>query len=251
MSEALGIWLTRAQGERLGMSLQQHLGGTLYRPWLRQDAPRAQFVACFRTHRRWLMVAAAGIAVRFIDGLPQDKRSDPALVVIDEAGRFAVPLLCGHEGGGNALAYQAAAAIGAVPVVTTATEALKPLVLGIGCRRDATQWAIEAAAHKALGSRALGEVREVATIDLKANEPGLIAFCERHALPLRVMARDAVRARAWTIQPSAWVRQHVGVDGVCEPCALMACPRGALLVPKTTLDGVAVAVAEDKQWMLE
>jgi cobalt-precorrin 5A hydrolase len=37
----------------------------------------------------------------------------------------------------------------------------------------------------------------------------------------------------------------VGLDGVCEPCALIACGRGRLVVPKTTLDGVAIAVVED------
>jgi len=36
------------------------------------------------------------------------------------------------------------------------------------------------------------------------------------------------------------------VDGVCEPCALIASPRGVLIVPKTTLDGVAVAVVADR-----
>ena len=37
----------------------------------------------------------------------------------------------------------------------------------------------------------------------------------------------------------------MGVDGVCEPCALIACTRGKLVVAKTALDGVAVAVVED------
>ncbi|HAT30630.1 MAG TPA: cobalamin biosynthesis protein CbiG [Janthinobacterium sp.] len=245
----LGIWLVREEGEALAACLRARLGGDIYRPWLVPGiAQKAQFGAVYREHAQWVMVAASGIAVRFLDGLALDKHSDPAVVVLDEAGRFAVSLLAGHEGGANLLAYRVANAVGAAPVVTTASEALKPLVLGIGCRRDVPAERIEAAVLHALGGRKLSEVREVATVDLKANEPGLLAFCRSHGLPLRVFARATLAARPWVSKPSDWVRRNVGLDGVCEPCALVASPRGALLVPKTSLDGVAVAVVEDK-WM--
>jgi cobalt-precorrin 5A hydrolase len=246
---ALAIWLVRPEGEALAAALQARLGARVYRPWLNPAvAQKAQFAAAYRDHRQWVMVAASGIAVRFLDGLARDKHSDPALVALDEAGRFAVALLAGHEGGANQLAYRVAALLGAVPVVTTATEALKPLTLGIGCRKGVPLDRIEAAVLHALGPRAIGEVREVATVDLKADEPGLLAFCRRHDLPLRVFARATLAQRPWVSQPSDWVRQNLGLDGVCEPCALVASPRGALLVPKTSLDGVAVAVVQDK-WM--
>jgi cobalt-precorrin 5A hydrolase len=248
---SLGIWLVRAEGEALALTLQARLGGTIYRPWLNPEvAQKQQFAAAYRQHGQWLMLAASGIAVRFLDGLALDKHSDPALVVLDEAARFAVSLLAGHEGGANRLAYRVANAVGAVPVVTTATEALKPLVVGIGCRKGVPAERIEAAVCKALGERRISEIREIATIDLKAQEPGLLDFCERHDLPLRVIATAAVAARPWVTQPSAWVQQNVGVDGVCEPCALIASGRGSLLVPKTTLDGVAVAVVQDMNWNL-
>jgi cobalt-precorrin 5A hydrolase len=248
MSESLGIWLVRADGEALASAIQARLGGSVYRPWLNAASQKEQFAEAYRQRARWVMVAASGIAVRFLDGLAEDKHSDPAVVVLDEAGRFAVSLLAGHEGGANRLAYRVAAAVGAVPVVTTATEACKPLVVGIGCRKGTTAEQIETAVQKALGQRDVNEVRELATIDLKAQEPGLLDFCERHDLPLRVFARATVAARPWVTQPSDWVRQNVGVDGVCEPCALIACTRGNLVVPKTTLNGVAVAVVEDINW---
>lgn len=250
MNQSLGIWLVRAETEALGTLLGKELGASVYRPWLNKDkTQKEQFAQSYRQHPQWVVIGATGIAVRFLDGMVQDKHTDSAMVVLDEAGRYAVSLLAGHEGGANRLAYEVANAVGAVPVVTTATEAVKPLVVGIGCRKDVTVAQIEAAVRHALGMRHLEEVREMATIDLKANEPGLLAFCERYDLPLRVLSRETVAARSWVTQSSEWVRQNVGLDGVCEPCALVASMRGELIVPKTALDGVAVAIVEDKNWM--
>ena len=67
-------------------------------------------------------VGATGIAVRAIAPHVKDKFSDPAVVSVDEAGRFAVPLLSGHVGGANELARAVAAVTGATPVVSTATD---------------------------------------------------------------------------------------------------------------------------------
>ncbi|AVR96666.1 cobalamin biosynthesis protein [Pseudoduganella armeniaca] len=253
MTPGPGIWLVRTEAEPLARVLQARLGGTIHRPWLQGDvAQKTLFAQCWREHAQWIVVAATGIAVRFLSGLPADKHSDPAVVVLDEAGRHAIALLGGHEGGANALAYRVANAVGAVPVVTTATEAVKPLTVGIGCRKGVPAERIAAAVLHALGSAglALDAVREVATVDLKGEEAGLLAFCEQHRLPLRVLARAELAARPWVSRPSDWVRQNVGLDGVCEPAALVASPRGALVVPKTSLDGVAVAVVMDKNdWM--
>lgn len=69
-----------------------------------------------------IYVGACGIAVRAIAPHVRDKFSDPAVVSVDEAGRFVVPLLSGHVGGANELARAVADVLGAQPVVSTATD---------------------------------------------------------------------------------------------------------------------------------
>jgi cobalt-precorrin 5A hydrolase len=278
----LGIWPVRVEAEKLGEVLAQRLGGELIRPW-RDFGPaetlsqKALFQEQFGQRSQWVLVMAAGIAARFIDGMLRDKHADPAVVVLDEAGRHAIALVGGHEGGANALAYRVANAVGAIPVVTTATEAVKPLVVGIGCRKGVSEEQIERAVRYALGQGGAGTatdgpegaggrdamgqdagsshgaaaddlagIRELVTVDLKAEEPGLVAFCQRHGIPMRVISKQQIEARPWVSKPSEWVRQSVGLDGVCEPCALIASARGRLVVPKTTLDGVAVAIVADE-----
>jgi cobalt-precorrin 5A hydrolase/precorrin-3B C17-methyltransferase len=66
---------------------------------------------------------AVGATVRLLAPLLRDKASDPGVVCVDEAGRFAVPVVGGHGGGANALAQRVADVLGAEPVVTTATDA--------------------------------------------------------------------------------------------------------------------------------
>jgi cobalt-precorrin 5A hydrolase len=122
----------------------------------------------------------------------------------------------------------------------------KTLSVGIGCRQRTSVDQITAAVQAALGAYPFAAIRTIATIESKAREPGLLEFCARHALPLRIFSRAEVAAVSGIPTPSAAAREHLGVDGVCEPCALLAAPAGRLLVPKMVLDGVTVAIASQR-----
>ena len=244
----LGIWVVRKEAEELGRYLEVKLGGHLGGlDCSGHETNRDAFASRCASYRQWVLVMATGIAVRYLEGLIQDKRTDPGVVVIDEGCRFAVSLLGGHEGGANFLAYRVANLTGAVPVVTTATEALKPLVVGLGCRKGVRADNIDATVRQALlkVSRTQAEIREIVTIDLKGEERGILEWCERAGVPLRVIPRRLIRERPWVTNASDWVREKVGVDGVCEPCALLATFRGRLILPKTASNGVAVAIVEE------
>lgn len=88
-----------------------------------QEASLAAWTALqFERAEALVFVGAAGIAVRALAPHVRHKAEDPAVVVVDEGGRWAVPLLSGHLGGANALAKSLAAVSGGTAVLTTATD---------------------------------------------------------------------------------------------------------------------------------
>jgi cobalt-precorrin 5A hydrolase len=294
----------------------------------------------FAAGRPLICIMPLGVVVRLLGPVLSDKQAEPAVVVVDEAGRFAVSVLGGHAGGGNALARRVAEVLGAVPVVTTASDALglpavdligrdrgwrvedpagltaaaaavvrgepvgvyqdagrpdwwqefgpwpehfrrletlpppgdlaallvisdrllplsvdqkapavvyRPptLVLGAGCKRGVPAAEFEALFAQVWAEHGLSplSLAAVATVSLKADEPGLLAFAAGHGVPLRVFSREELAGVGPLPTPSERVRQKIGIAGVAEPAALLAAGAERLLVTKVRGPRVTMAVA--------
>ena len=303
---------------------------------------RAVFPTFWAESEAIVAVMALGIVVRLAGPLATDKRRDPAVVVVDDAGRFAISVLGGHGAGANELAVDVAALLGATAVVTTASEAqglpavdrigralgwaierrenltrvaaavvrretvavwqeagprdawwrpfghwpahfvrfdnwdglaaLDPaallvisdridaetfladrtvvyrpptLVAGIGCKRGTPAATIAGWVEEVLGREgwALGSVSAVATVTLKADEPGLLAYAESLGVPLIAFTPDELDGYPGIETPSDRVRGKIGIAAVAEPSALRASGAARLLVPKRIGPGVTVALA--------
>ena len=70
----------------------------------------------------FIFISATGIAIRMINSYIESKTKDPAIVVVDDFGKFSISLLSGHLGGANKIAQWIGENIGAIPVITTASD---------------------------------------------------------------------------------------------------------------------------------
>jgi len=151
------------------------------------------------------------------------------------------------------------------------------LTIGLGFRRGVTAAQIEAAIRAALetlsfnaGSGALSApmlalqaipidavrlggaassaplrrcIGHVATLDVKSEEPGIVAFCTAQQIDLKGFSREVLAGLPGPSPASAIVQKRFGLSGVCESAALAGMPQGTLLLGKTSLQGVSVAIA--------
>ncbi len=280
----------------------------------------------FRQADALIFVCASGIAVRAIAPHVRDKRTDPAVLVIDEGGTFVIPLLSGHLGGANALARSLAAKLSATPVLTTATDvnglfavdvfakkndlfiedmalckAVSAALLsgekvgfrsdlpvsgplpkgltegeadlgiyittsdgtpfprtlrltprryaaGLGCRKGKGEAELEAFLRENLDRCGVGvhELRALSSIDLKRDEPGLLALSEKLGLPFWTYSAEELKAVPGDFTPSAFVKETTGVESVCERAAVLA-SGGTLVIRKVAENGMTFALAKQEE----
>ena len=244
-----------------------------------------------------IFIGACGIAVREIAPYLVSKKTDPAVLCIDEKMQFVIPLLSGHIGGANDLARRLAAALGASAVITTATD--------VNGKFAADAWAAKnecAISSMLLAKKVAAEILErdvplVSDFPIKGALPGgivektqgalgivigyctkepfaetlrltprvlrvgigcrrgtaqetieaavaaVLAACAKHNWPTVFYTAEELRSVPGEFTDSPFVQEMTGVGNVCERAAM----RGAekLLVKKTAVDGVTVAVAAE------
>ena len=287
-----------------------------------------------------IFVMAAGIVVRQIAPLLETKDKDPAVLVLDEKGKYIIPLLAGHLGGAIAWANYLAKQIEALPIITTASDSrgitapdeyarrfgwkveplehlpavnrllldrgflyvsssypletagvflhnehyfflkredraqanliidafpefckgdciyLVPPILsvGIGCRRGVTTTAVLetiTSAVEQIGA-SLKAVAGIFSIDLKSDEPGLIEAAKHLRVPFRTFsAEDLQRViEQNNLSRSKYVKEKIGVDGVCEAASLLGSKNGCLVLPKIKCQGVTAAISAENSLSL-
>lgn len=145
----------------------------------------------FGTEDALIFIGATGIAVRAIAPFVKDKRTDPAVVVIDEQGNYVISLLAGHIGGANELTLSLAKMINAVPVITTATDVNHTFAVDVFAKKNglfissmpmAKRISAMVLDHKPIGFysdyKVIGQVDRVFTKE--ACETGVVISCNAH-----------------------------------------------------------------------
>ncbi len=181
------------QGGSLCLRLQQELGkqgydiesygkydteGVKPLPGSLQDFTQKAFEEC----QAIVFIGAAGIAVRTVAPFISSKDRDPAVLVIDEKGRYVIPILSGHIGGANKLADTVAEILGAQAVITTATD--------INERFAVDTWAVNAGCHIAN----IEKIKEVSAAVLNGEQVGICSdFPVEGRLPENVIISDDTR----------------------------------------------------------
>ena len=124
----------------------------------------------------------------------------------------------------------------------------KALCVGVGCRRSTTKEQIFDAIDTVFAENNLFKeaIYSIGTIDIKKDETGLLEYCENENLSLKFFSADELSKQEGTTSASDFVKEITGTDNVCERSA-MALGGSKIIISKTIINGVTVAVAE-KNW---
>ena len=201
----------------------------------------------FENYKNIIAIMAQGIVTRMIVPFVKSKYSDPAVVTCDEVGRFAISTLSGHEGGANMLAHLVSSITGAVPVITTATEANRQYVVGIGCRKGASSAEIENAIFKSceLIGISVNDIRLIASAWIKKEEKGLIAAASNLNLYLRFLPKSYYVSPNYNFKKYDAPMKYFGIPAVAEPSAVIASVNPLLVLERQVFGNVTIAIAKE------
>ena len=126
----------------------------------------------------------------------------------------------------------------------------KKYVLGVGCKKETDSAKLEDYLQSILEQQGISieEIAALASIDVKKDETCLLKFSEKHRIPFRTYSAQKLQAVPGEFHGSAFVKNTVGVDNVCERAAICAAGDGGrLMLSKQANDGMTVAIVE-KIW---
>lgn len=200
----------------------------------------------FFRYQGLIFIMPLGIVIRAIAPNIKSKFTDPAVVVTDEVGRYAISVLSGHEGGANGLALEVSNILHTEAVITTAKEAKKDLIVGVGFRKGIGEEKIRDCILQTLSKvgASIENVRLIATVDRKAKEEGLQKVCQGFGIPLKVISYEEIKTCPRDFHRSELVKKKIGLYGVSEPSALLAGRKTTLLI-KEKYPEVVVAIAKE------
>ena len=132
------------------------------------------------------------------------------------------------------------------PFPRTLKLTLQRYAAGIGCRKGKTCEELSVFLSEQLSNCAAApdELRCIASIDIKKDEPGLTELCRTLRIPFQTYTAEELRAVPGEFTASAFVEAQTGVDSVCERAAVLAAGCGRLVRKKTAADGMTFALAE-------
>lgn len=179
----------------------------------------------FKVGRPLIFITAVGIAVRTLATVIENKHRDPPVLVLDQAGKFIIPLLSGHEGGANRWAQQLAQHLDAQAIITTAhTYTYNGIVAGMGSDRGCPTELLHEILLLSLKkiNASIDEVSAISSIDHKSDEQGLITLAHYLNIPFICYSVAELRGvESYLTQKSDIVFREVGVYGVAEAAAIV------------------------------
>ncbi len=217
------VALTEA-GKRLGRRLESIVPNSQL--WFKPQPFQEKVHNAFASGDSLILICATGIAVRTLAPVLQNKHRDPPVLVLDELGEYVIPLLSGHEGGANDWAATVASALTAQLVITTAKPYLKPVYsVGMGCERGCSAEHLRELLDDCLvqANLVMEQIQDISSIDIKADEIGLIALANSLGKPFKTWSSAALaEVESQLSIRSDYVFSVVGVYGVAESAALFS-----------------------------
>jgi len=188
-------------------------------------APHVQ--AWFAQYDHLVFFLATGAVTRLIAPCLDSKTTDPGVLAVDEAGRFVIPVLSGHQGGANAFARTVAGHLGATPVITTASDVIGGLSLDL--LEETLGWVAEPAERLKTAAMALVNQEPVAIIQ-EVGRPG--SWLNAWELPPHVTWVPRVHALpSQSFSSELWITDRLAVDlhGLDAVCILLLRPPSVVL----------------------